>query len=198
MKNSLVIIGAGGHGKVCAEIAELNGYGRIHFLDDSSEAVSGTTADIPKYLQDCDFFVAIGNNELRKSFIEKIEGLNGSIATLIHPAACVSPSAVIEKGTAVMAGAVISAASRLGKGVIVNTCSSADHDNVLGNYVHLGVGTHLAGTVEIGECTFVGAGATVINNISICEDCIIGAGATVISDICEKGTYVGTPARKLK
>lgn len=36
MKNSLVIIGAGGHGRVCAEIAELNGYKKILFLDDGN------------------------------------------------------------------------------------------------------------------------------------------------------------------
>ena len=33
MNKKLVIIGAGGHGKVCAEIAELNGYKEIVFLD---------------------------------------------------------------------------------------------------------------------------------------------------------------------
>ena len=37
MKNNrLIIIGASGHGKVVADIAKLNGYTNIAFLDDDS------------------------------------------------------------------------------------------------------------------------------------------------------------------
>ena len=201
MKKGLIIIGAGGHGKVCAEIAALNGYQTIGFLDDDSSkgnTVCGKTADYVRYLQDRDLFVALGDNTLRKRFLTEIESQNGSVAALIHPSAVVSPSASIGAGAVVMAGAVINPGASVGKGAVINTCASADHDNILEDYVHIGVGAHLAGTVHIGEGTFIGAGATVINNISVCEGCIVGAGAVVISDITEKGTYVGVPARKIK
>lgn len=201
MKNKLVIIGAGGHGKVCAEIARLNGYQTILFLDDNpskKDIVSGTTADIERYLPDCDFFVALGNNELRKKYLQLLERANGNIVTLIHPQSIISDDFSVGEGSVIMAGVVINPGVRIGKGAIINTSTSLDHDNVIGDYVHIGVGTHLAGTVHIGEETFVGAGVTVINNISVCEDCIVGAGAVVIRDIKEKGTYVGVPVRKIK
>ena len=201
MKNSLVIIGAGGHGRVCAEIAELNGYKKILFLDDGNAEnieIAGKTEDFSKYLSDCDFFVAIGNNNVRRSFLHRIIENKGQIATLIHPDSTVSVHATVGVGTAVMAGAVINTGTVIGKGAIINTCSSVDHDCRIGDFAHVAVGAHLAGTVSVGDTTFIGTGATVINNISICENCMIGAGATVISDIKENGTYIGVPARKIK
>lgn len=201
MRSNLVIIGAGGHARVCAEIAQLNGYKNIYFLDDGYpdiESVVGTTAEIPTYLGDSDFFVGIGNNDLRQDFIQKIEAMGGMIATLIQPGSTVSAQASVGVGSAVMAGAVINPGAVIGKGAIINTCSSVDHDCRIGDFAHVSVGAHLAGTVSVGERCFVGAGAIVINNISICKDCIIGAGSTVISDIKKEGTYVGSPVRKIK
>lgn len=96
-----------------------------------------------------------------------------------------------------MAGAVINPGSRVGKGVIVNTCSSVDHDCKIGDFVHVAVGAHLAGSVEVGEASWIGAGAIVNNNLCICGSCVIGAGAVVVKDIKEAGTYVGVPARRM-
>ena len=97
----------------------------------------------------------------------------------------------------IMAGAVINPYAKLGKGCIVNTCASVDHDCEVRDYVHVAVGAHLCGTVEVGAYTWIGAGATVSNNISICPECMIGAGAVVVKDIVEAGTYVGVPAGRV-
>ena len=129
--NRLIIIGAGGHGRVCAEIAELCGYRDIAFLDDSlSEKLNiiGRSTEWEQYLEGCDFFVAIGNNAARKGFLEKIIERGGRIATLVHPGSVVSKNAIIEKGAVVMAGAVVNTDAVIGKGSIVNTGSSVDHD----------------------------------------------------------------------
>ena len=77
----------------------------------------------------------------------------------------------------------------------MNTCASVDHDCVIGDYVHVSVGSHVAGTVQVGDRTWIGIGSAVSNNLSICNDCMIGAGAVVVKDIDEPGTYVGVPAR---
>ena len=96
-----------------------------------------------------------------------------------------------------MAGAVINPGVRIGKGCIINTCSSVDHDCTVGDFVHVAVGSHLCGTVSVGDGTWIGAGATVSNNVSICSDCMIGAGAVIVNDIKKSGTYVGVPARRI-
>lgn len=198
MKKKLIIIGSGGHGRVCAEIAELNGYLDISFLDDNNNnsLVIGPTEDYYKYIDVSDFFIAIGNNKIRSAFIKKIYDVNGKLATLIHPDSIISKNTEIGPGTVVIAGAVINIGALIGKGVIINTSSSVDHDSRVGDYVNLSVGVHIAGNVNIGDEVFIGSGATVINNISICSGAIIGAGAVVINNITENGTYVGVPARK--
>lgn len=202
--NKLVIIGASGHGKVVADIAEKNGYSDIVFLDDDSEtefcgeyAVVGESTDAPRF-EGSDFVVAIGNANTRceiQSFLTE-NGLNA--VSLVHPSAVVARKVKIGAGTVVMAGAVINPGAEIGSGCIINTCSSVDHDCRVGNFVHVSVGTHLAGTVTVGDKTWVGAGVTVSNNVNIAANCTIGAGAVVINDIEKAGVYVGVPAKLMR
>lgn len=195
--NRLIIIGASGHGKVVADIAVLNGYEDIVFLDDDENAkecagypVVGKSDQAP----DGDVFIAVGNAETRKRLMELYEDRKQPV--LIHPSAVVAKDVEIGKGSVIMAGTVINPGARIGRGLIVNTSSSVDHDCVVEDYVHVAVGAHLSGTVVVGSKTWIGTGATVSNNVNICGGCMIGAGAVVIKDIDEPGTYVGVPARK--
>lgn len=203
MSKRLVIIGASGHGKVIADIAEKNGYNNIIFLDDNNAVkncgkypVVGTVYDAGHY-SDMDFIVGIGRGEIRKKIQEQLieKGLN--IISLIHPKAVVADDTVIGIGTVVMAGAVINPGATIGNGCIVNTGATVDHDNIIDDYVHISVGSHLAGSVHVGKDTWVGAGATIINNVNVCENCVIGAGAVVVDDIKEPDIYIGVPARKM-
>lgn len=196
----LLIIGASGHGKVVADIARLNGYQEIAFLDDNSKikqcgeypiiGVSQTAKDI-----DGDVVVAIGNAKTRRMIQQNVD--SARLVTLIHPNAVVS-NIQIGCGTVVMAGAVVNPCVVIGEGCIINTSSSVDHDCRIGDYVHIAVGARVAGSVEIGDETWIGAGATVSNNVSICGGCMIGAGAVVVSNITEQGTYVGVPVRRVR
>lgn len=203
MKDKLVIIGASGHGKVIADIAKLNGYQEIIFLDDDPSKcknglydVVGTTKDIDKYLGQYDFIVAIGNNEIRKKITKQLDNKNIIQPVLIHPSAVVDATVTIAPGTVVMANAVINADTKIGKGCIINTAATVDHDGNIADFVHLSPGVHIAGTVYIGKATWVGIGSSIINNMTICSGCIIGAGSTVVKDIKTKGIYVGCPASK--
>lgn len=197
----LTIIGASGHGKVVADIAKLNGYDEIDFLDDDgtlSECgkwpVVGRTSKAAEI--DNDLFIAIGNAETRKKMMERHSDKH--LVTIIHPNAVIAEGVSVGVGTVVMAGVVINSGTRIGKGCIINTCSSVDHDCVIGDYVHVSVGAHLCGTVYVGNLTWIGAGSTISNNINICGGCMIGAGAVCIKDINESGTYVGVPVKRIK
>ena len=205
MNKKLVIIGASGQGKVAADIAsKLQKYEEIVFLDDNENTkqclcfpVVGKSLDAKYYINEADFFVAIGNAQIRKKVTEQLETLGATLPVLIHPNAVISEWVTIGIGTVVMAGAVVNPNSTIGKGCIINTCSSVDHDCFLGDFVHVAVGAHIAGTVRIKDNTFIGAGVTIKNNVNICDDCIIGAGAVVVKNIEETGTYVGVPAKKI-
>ena len=204
--NRIVMIGASGHGKVCAEIASLSGqFNEILFLDDDPMVkecgiydVCGPSSDFIKYLdEDTSFFVSIGKCETRERIQTTIERAGGNIGTLVHPQSVISKDIFIGVGTVIMAGVVINTGSVIGKGNIINTLSSVDHDCQIGDYCHVAVGAHICGTVKIGKTTWIGAGATVINNVTIENAVTVGAGATVIRDIKMSGTYVGIPTIKI-
>lgn len=194
----IIIIGAGGHGRVIADIITLVGDIVIGFLDDKEpEKLSeipylGTCKDILKYQKDAWFIVGIGDNHTRK---EMMESYQVNWYTAIHPSAVIAHDVSVGKGTAVMANAVINTGSNIGKGVIINTAATIDHDCMISDYVHISPGAHLGGTVRIGSETWIGIGAIVSNNIDICGECIVGAGTVVIHPIEVRGVYVGVPAK---
>ncbi len=205
MKDRLLIIGASGYGKVVADIAiKMNKWQRIAFLDDNESIklcmgldVIGKSTDAFTYIEDSDFFVAIGNNATREKIQDKLITEDASIVSLIHPNAVIGTAVEIGIGTAVMAGVAINSPSRIGKGCIINTSCSLDHDNVIEDYVHISPGANLAGTVKVGKGSWIGIGSTISNNVNICSSCILGAGAVVVKDIIEPGTYVGVPVRRV-
>ncbi len=199
--DKLVILGAGGQGRVVAEIARLSSsYKEIVFLDDKAPEgyfpylYVGECGSFTQYLENSDFIVAIGSAKIRQRLQKEVEGAGGNIATLIHPSAIISNDVEFGKGTVVMAGAIVNTGSKIGNGVILNTASSVDHDCIVEDFCHVSVGAHLCGTVHLGAGTWIAAGATVINNISIHDNCLIGAGATVTHDLTIAGIYKGTPA----
>ena len=196
----LLIYGAGGNGKVCADIAKNMGYKNIIFFDDNKEVNNVDEYDVIHNLENINFnehdlFNAIGDNKTREKITKK---LNRKMVTLIHPTAVIGENVEIGEGSVVMAKAVINPGSKLGKGVIINTCSSLDHDDIIEDFSHVSINSHMAGTVHLGKRVFIGMSSTIINNIDICDDVIIGAGATVVNNIEKAGTYVGVPAKLLK
>ena len=203
MSKDVIIIGAGGHAKVIADIIYKSGDNLIGFLDDNlankgkeiylGKKVLGTTKDIENYNKNY-FIIGIGNNSIRK----KINNENNlKLYTAIHPSAIIAENVKIGTGSVIMAGVVINPGTVIGKNCIINTCSSLDHDNLLEDYVHISPGAHLAGTVSIKEGTWICTGAIVKNNITIGKNNIIGAGGVVIKDIIEENTtYIGVPARR--
>ena len=204
MPKNVVIIGAGGHAKVIADIITKSNDNVIGFLDDNldiqnktiylNKTVLGTTKDIDKY-KEYYFIIGIGNNNIRENIANSYDL---KWYTAIHPNAIIANEVSIEEGSVVMAGSIINTGTKIGKHCIINTKSSLDHDNIIENYVHISPGATLAGTVHIKEKTWICAGATIINNITIAKNNIIGAGSVVIKDINEtNGTYVGVPARRV-
>lgn len=205
MKKRLIILGAGGHGKVVADIARKAGkWENIAFLDDNSTVkesvgfeVIGKIDDATKHIADSDFFIALGNNALRGKLQNDLISKGAFITTLIHPSAVIGEDVEIGEGTVVVAGVVINFSVRVGRGCIINTNSSVDHDSIIGDFVHISPGVNIAGNVNVGKRCWVGIGSAVIHDVNLCDDCIIGAGAVVIKDIVEPGTYVGVPAGRI-
>ena len=203
MSKKVVIVGAGGHAKVIADIVLCSGDDLIGFLDDNelkqkkivykNYEVIGKISDYLKY-KDYSFIVAIGDN-YRRAKISKELKVNWY--TAIHPNAVVADTVKVGVGTVIMAGVIINPDTIIGEHCIINTGATVDHDNVISNFVHISPGAHLAGSVKIGECSWVGAGAVVVNNINIGKKITLGAGGVAIKSLLENNnTYIGIPAKK--
>ena len=205
----LLILGAGGHGRVVADAALASGeWSRVFASDrDPSRATGGAEllpgvalmtfeAAIFLWTSPAMVHVAIGNAAGRES--ETNAASAAQHATVIHPRASLSPHASIAPGCFVAAQAVIAPNASLGRAVIVNHGAVVDHDVVIGDFSHIAPGAMLGGGVRIGCRVLVGAGATVLPGIHIADDVTIGAGATVCDPITQAGIYAGVPARRMK
>lgn len=198
----VVILGAGGHAKVIADIILKSGDELIGFLDDNTALPSqiigypylGKITHYEKYADECRFVIGIGSNSIRKKIAESI---NANWYTAIHPSAQIAIDTVIGEGTVVMANVVINTSAVIGKHCIINTGAVIEHDNVIGDYVHISPNVSLCGNVKIGNLTHIGAGAAIKNNISICGDVIVGAGGIVVKDIKDEGIYIGMPVSRM-
>jgi len=204
--DTLVIVGASGHGKVVADAAIAMGkWSRIEFLDARWPSlgnlgpwpVVGSDSLATSSFTQTDFVVAIGKSRTRLSLLARFKSRGWTPQTIVHPSACISPFAQVGAGSVLCAGFVVGPFARLGEGCIVNTCASVDHDCLLGDGVHIAPGAHLAGDVEIGEHTWIGIGASVIQGLHLSSDIMVGAGATVVTDLEQPGLYLGTPARRV-
>lgn len=190
--NRLIIIGAGGHGRVVADAAAVPSV----FLDDneSIEGVVGTPSELSNVTtKDDGVVVAIGDNRTRLAVLGGIE----QAATIVHESAVVSNSVTLGVGTVVFAGAIINAYATTGIGCIVNTGATVDHDCELDDGVHISPGANLGGNVKVGECSWIGIGACVKHGVTIGKNVIVGAGAAVVQDVPANTTVVGVPAKEI-
>lgn len=205
---ALLILGAGGHGKVVADAAlETGKWDEVVFLDDAWPGkkvngcwpVAGNIQELHCWRDRCeDAVVAIGDNKLRMQFQAKLAAAGFNVVSVIHPAATVSRYATLGAGSVVFAGAVINVDATIGNGAIINTSATVDHDCILGVGVHVSPGVHLGGGTKVGDYSWIGIGASVKHLVSLGSNTIVGAGAVVLGNIPDGVTAIGMPARPVE
>jgi sugar O-acyltransferase (sialic acid O-acetyltransferase NeuD family) len=201
---SLLIFGAGGHGRVVADAALLTGQWRRLLASDrdparcSGELLAGVTLMRPDEAAAAAtaVHVAIGNTAGRQKEVAALAA--GRLASVVHPRASVSDQAQIAPGCFIAAQAIVAPGARLGTAVIVNHGAVVDHDVMVGDFSHIAPLVALGGGVQIGRRVLVGSGASVLPGVRIGDDVVIGAGAVVTRHLPEPGVYAGVPAARLK
>jgi sugar O-acyltransferase (sialic acid O-acetyltransferase NeuD family) len=195
----VLVIGAGGHGQVIAEIVRASSHAGLQFigfLDDDRcgrHDVLGPLAAVRDVAHDA-LVVAIGDNETRARITMRLGADGERFATVRHASAIVSAGVETGDGSMFCAGAIASTAATIGRGVILNTACSVDHHCRVGDYVHIAPGARIGGEVTIGDRALVGIGAVVLPRVTIGHDAVVGAGAVVTRDVPPYTTVIGTPA----
>lgn len=159
---NLLIVGAGGHGQVIAEIATDLGFEEIAYLDDNSQNAVGKISEIEKFIGMYEYaFVGIGNNRLRSEIFKRLEHTEYKIPVLIHPTAYVSKTARIGKGTVVEPMAIVNTNTIVGAGSIISVGAIVDHNAVLANFVHVNAGAIVKGGAVVSAYSKIEAGEVV-------------------------------------
>jgi len=189
----LVIVGAGGHGRVVLDAALASGLQVAGFVADPVQgpvngiAFLGPTAMLDELHDTHRFIVAIGDQQARRELSLR---LAGRLQSVIHPTAWVSRTARIGQGTAVIGGVIVNANADVGDFCILNTACSVDHD-CRPDGVQLCPGARLAGNVSCREDAFIGTGAVVIPGVHIGVRATVGAGAVIVRDISDDSKVSG-------
>lgn len=197
MNRKIAIIGAGGHGKVVGEIALLNQYKKIHFFDDLINeivkfpfTIINNVNFLKNHFKDYDdFFVAIGDNKIRKNKIEWLKSYKINIVSLAHPKSTISKFSSFGVGTCIMANAVINPGTLIKDGVIINTSSSIDHDCIINDFAHISPNCSISGNIKIGKLTHLGSGTSVHPGIQIGDNVKTSVGSKIFKDIANNTIY---------
>ena len=186
-KPSLLIVGAGGHGRSVAEaVLMANQFNLVGFLDDGAFARGESVLDLPMLGPATAFenyadkathaVVAIGNNVLRQNLFTQLQAAGFALASVIHPKAIVSPRALLGSGVAVMAGAIVGTEAMLSQGAIVNCGAVVDHHAQVHEFGHLGVNACMAGGSMLGALAWMQAGSAIGYGVEIAAGTVLKPG----------------------
>ena len=202
----LVIVGAGDHGRVLADLARACDHEPIGFVQpghadarsvDGLPIIGSVDDPAPWITPDLGFTIGLGDNRERAAAFDRCVALGLEPLSLVHPSVVVLGGAEIGAGAQVCAGAVIGLAARIGPDVIVNTGATIDHDDVLGAHAFVGPGAHLAGNVTVETGAHIGLGALVRERARIGAWSYVAAGGVVINDVPPSVRVAGVPARPM-
>jgi sugar O-acyltransferase, sialic acid O-acetyltransferase NeuD family len=201
-RESIILVGAGGHARSCIDVVEQEGRFLIAGLVGVKTevgtlvcgyAVLGTDAELPVLKADHSHaLVAVGQISSaapRQRLFEALTGAGWALPAIVSPHAYVSHQSVVGEGTIVMHGAVINAGATVGRNCIINSMALIEHDVVIADHCHVATAAVLNGGVQMGAGTFIGSGTVVREGIMIGEGCLIGMGQRIRTD-CGAGMRV--------
>lgn len=206
----IVIVGAGGHGRVVLDILKASKHYHVRGFLDSNKKLHGDFVDGVQVLGDAGLLadlrgqgvagaiIAIGDNATRKFYAQVVANHGLELVNAIHPTASMAHTVEIGSNVVIAAGAMVCAHAKISDSVILNTGCIVEHECVIGSAAHVCPGVKLAGHVTVGPVAFIGIGAVLIQGLTVGQGAVIGAGSVVLRDVPPFTTCVGQPARVVK
>lgn len=205
------MVGAAGLGREIVEAIRVMNSQRatwdlVGFLDDDRALEGTSVAGLPVLgpvdavtdHPDAHLVLAVGNASnvfARARLVSHLALEPDRYATVIHPAAALSPSTAVGPGTVILAGVVATADVEIGPHVVLMPQVLLTHDDRVGDYATVAGGAKLAGRVNVEQGAFLGAGSMVREYTTIGAWAVVGMGAVVTHDVPSGEVWTGCPAR---
>lgn len=180
MKESILLIGGGGHCRSVIDVIEQENRFKIAGIIDKKELIGqrvlsyeiiGCDDDLEELYQKYKFAVLgigqIRSNAPRVQLFNTLKNIGYTLPTIISPLAYISKHAFVDEGTVVMHHAIINANAKIGKNCIINTKALVEHDALVENGCHISTGTIINGGVTVRENSFIGSNTTSREQIQI-------------------------------
>lgn len=186
--DKLLLVGAGGFGRVVLEHASL--LYDCAFLDDGDATevdgvpVIGKIDDIehlyPEYKL---LLVTIGNNALRERIYAAATDIGYTFPNIIHPSAYISPHAHMGSGNVILNNAVVQNNARMGNGCILNPFVELHHDSTIGSNVLIYTNSVVRSLTSVGDRVWIGSTATISTNAVVPDDTKVEDGEVFRGDL---------------
>ncbi len=210
----VIVIGAGGHAAVLADTLQEAGTEVLGFTDvdvrlhgrfriglpilGSDQLLASKSPEHLRLVNGLGFVSGSGRRSARSLTQQRLEAMGWTFASVIHPGAQISRHAILAKDAQILAGAIVQACAKVGRGSIVNTAALVEHDAVIGDWCHIATGATMCGQTSIGDGCLIGAGAVLRQSVTLGDDTLVGAGAIVLRHSAGSETLCGVPARPLR
>ena len=198
----LIIIGAGGYAKSVLDSVDYYNYQIKGFLDEYSQdeehlghPILWHGLDEVKSPENYFYFIAIGNNKLRKKWFDRLNQRKLRLINVVDRSAIISPEAHIGTGCFFGKMSVVNSKAVIGNDCIINTKSLVEHGCIVGNHVNISTNAVINGDVRVGNGSFIGSCSVTLGQKYIGTWSTVGAGAVVIRDVGDSVTVAGVPAK---
>lgn len=184
MKEELLIVGAGGFGRVTLEHAIIDF--DCSFVDDGKsigEEINGVKVvgginDLPSLFTEYKQLVlSIGNNRIREKIYKQAKEIGYSFPSIVDKSAYISPYAAVGDGCVILNNVVIQNGSKVGNGTILNPGVEVHHDSSVGNFCCIYTNSVIRTYAKVADGVKIGSNVTVKNESVVNHD--IDDGETV-------------------
>lgn len=201
----VIIIGAGGHSaEITDYIAHYNSVlgsekhlEVLGYIDDNKENYDSYSFVSPylgtiqnhEVLEHVEYIMGIANIQFRRTIVENFLQKGAKFATLIHPSAIVSPSAIVGEGCVVAHNASIGPKAIIGNFNMLNSRCTIGHDSTVGNFNFIGPQVVLSGFTKVGNNNMFGVNSATIPTIEIGDNNTIAAGMIITKTVKDTETH---------
>lgn len=195
----LALIGAGGHAKeVYHSIVRQDAHHQLSgfYVEPQYVTEGASLYGLPiRSIEELDrenqiLHIAVGNIEFRARLYANLKEMGFDFATIIDPTSVVGEDNVIQEGTFIAPGSIVTADSKIGRCCIINTGAIVSHECDIEDFCNISPGSVLCGNVRVGERSLIGAGSTVREKTWIRDNVVLGMGSVVTKNILDPGTYI--------